>query len=292
MLSISYLSFALSNSYALMLTTALFIGFGLGTYHPQGIGILSLAFKKKKGVVIGINGIGGSLGFIFAPIIMGYLLSKFSLNAYYIVAIPGIVIAFIIYMVVHVHEEKTETKITSTITKGLILLAIVAAVVPFFSRGIASFLPAYFYSKGSNVLNANLKASVMLMAGIIAQPLGGLLSDKFGRRIAISAAYLLMGLFLVLFIETSSLIHLFLMGFFMSFSVPVRLAFATEAGGQKINTNIAIIYGTSMIGATVSPTIMGALIDSFGFHTAFSMDVILAVLGGILIWFVKPAAKT
>ncbi len=286
-LSLSYIMFYLSNSYYSALLVTLLLGVGLGTYHPQGMGILSSVFKEKKGMAIGINGTGGALGYFFAPIAMGYLLSKYNTKAFLIVSAVGFVMALLIALIVKIEEKPIHTTIKSTITKELILLGLVAIVIPFYSRGIMSFLPSYFYAKGCSILDANIKASIMLLAGMVAQPLGGFISDKFGRRKTISYSYFLMGLFLILFIKFTSIIFLFFMGFFMSLSIPVRHAFASEVGGDKVNTNIAVVFGMVMIASSIAPSAVGALADSFGFVTAFGFNVAIAFFGSLLVWMIK-----
>ncbi len=286
-LSVSYILFYISNSYLSTLFTTIFIGIGLATYHPQGMGILSVVFKEKKGMAIGINGTGGALGFFFAPIAMGYLLSLYGTEAFLVVSVPGIVIAILILLIVQIDEKPIRTTMKSTMTKELVMLGFVAIVIPFFSRGISSFLPSYFYAKGATILNANLKASVMLFAGMVAQPLGGYISDKFGRRKTISVSYFLMGVFLLLFIAFTNIIFLFFMGFFMSLSIPVRHAFAAEVGGEKVNTNIAVVFGMVMIAASVAPSVVGVLVDSFGFKIAFGFNALIAFGGSVLVWMIK-----
>ncbi len=285
-LSVSYFAIYLAHSYYATLVLTALIGVGLGSYHPQGMGILSSVFKERKGMAIGINGIGGALGYFFAPVSMGFLLSSYHLKAFAIVAIPGFLMALIILTVVRIDEKPIKKRFQSTVTKELLMLGVVAIVVPFFSRGISSFLPAYFYSHGSNILNANLKASIMLLAGMVAQPLGGFISDKFGRRVVISVSYFLMGLFLILFIETAGLPFLFFMGFFMSLSIPVRHAFAAEIGGEKVNTNIAVVFGMVMAASSVAPSIIGALADAFGFGVAFGFNAAIAFAGSLFVWLI------
>ena len=291
-LSLSYFLFYISNSYYCALFVTLFIGIGLGTYHPQGMGLLSIVFKERKGMAIGINGTGGALGYFFAPIAMGYLLSRFGTKAFLIITIPGIVIAALILIFINIEETPIKTTMKSTITKELIIVGIVAMVIPFYSRGIMSFLPSYFYAKGATIFNANIKASVMLLAGIIAQPLGGFISDRLGRRMVISFSYFLMGFFLILFIKFTSIIFLFFMGFFMSLSIPVRHAFAAEAGGSKVDTNIAVVFGMVMLASSIAPSLVGALADKFGFSIAFGFNSLIALLGSILVWSIKKDNKS
>ncbi len=286
-LSLSFIVFYFSNSFFAMTMSALLIGIGLSIYHPQGMGLLANVFKNQKGMALGINGIGGAIGFFLAPVSMGYLLSRFGLKAFLIVAIPGILMFAILFLCKQ-DEKPLSITLKHAFSKELILVGFVAMVSPFFSRGISAFLPAYFYNKGQNILDANLMASVMLLAGIIAQPIGGKLSDKFGRKEVIFVSYASMALFLILFLAFPNLILLFLLGFATSVSIPVRHALAAEVGGQSMNANIAVSYTMVMVGASVAPTLIGFLIDKFGFNIAFGMNAIIALSGVFLLFFVKP----
>jgi len=286
-LSLSFIVFYFSNSFLFMVLSALFIGIGLSIYHPQGMGLLANVFKTQKGMALGVNGIGGAIGFFLAPVSMGYLLSRFGLKAFLIVAVPGFLIVAIL-MLCKQEEKPLSITLKHAFSKELILVGFVAMVSPFFSRGISAFLPAYFYSKGQNILDANLMASVMLLAGIIAQPLGGKFSDKFGRKGVIFVSYILMALFLVLFLIFPNLVLLFLLGFVTSVSIPVRHALAAEVGGKSMNTNIAVSYTMVMVGASIAPILIGFLIDNFGFNIAFGINTVIALGGAFLLFFVKP----
>lgn len=286
-LSLSFIVFYFSNSFLFMVLSALLIGIGLSIYHPQGMGLLANVFKTQKGMALGVNGIGGAIGFFLAPVSMGYLLSRFGLKAFLIVAVPGFLIVAIL-MLCKQEEKPLSITLKHAFSKELILVGFVAMVSPFFSRGISAFLPAYFYSKGQNILDANLMASVMLFAGIIAQPLGGKFSDKFGRKGVIFVSYILMALFLVLFLIFPNLVLLFLLGFVTSVSIPVRHALAAEVGGKSMNTNIAVSYTMVMVGASIAPILIGFLIDNFGFNIAFGINTVIALGGAFLLFFVKP----
>lgn len=286
-LSLSFIVFYFSNSFLFMVLSALLIGIGLSIYHPQGMGLLANVFKAQKGMALGINGIGGAVGFFLAPVSMGYLLSRFGLKAFLIVAVPGFLIVAIL-MLCKQEEKPLSITLKHAFSKELILVGFVAMVSPFFSRGISAFLPSYFYSKGQNILDANLMASVMLLAGIIAQPLGGKFSDKFGRKGVIFVSYILMALFLVLFLIFPNLVLLFLLGFVTSVSIPVRHALAAEVGGKSMNTSIAVSYTMVMVGASIAPILIGFLIDNFGFNFAFGINTVIALGGALLLFFVKP----
>lgn len=285
-LSLSFILFYFSNSFGLLVLSATLIGIGLSIYHPQGMGLLANVFKQNKGMALGINGIGGAIGFFLAPVTMGYLLSKLGLKAFSIVAAPGIIMFFVLFLC-RQNEQPLDIKLKHTVSKNLIIVGFIAMVSPFFTRGISAFLPSYFFHKGMNILDSNLMASVMLIAGIIAQPIGGKLSDKFGRKEFIFVSYTMMGILLILFLKFSNIVVLFLLGFFTSMSVPVRHALAADVGGKSINTNIAVSYTMVMVGASIAPVMIGFLIDKLGFEIGFGVNIIIALCGALLVFLVK-----
>ncbi len=287
-LAISYFLFSFSGTYMLMLITALFIGVGLSAYHPQAIGILSFEFKGRKGAALGIHGGGGSLGFAAGPIVVGLLFSWMGFKGLHLLVIPGIVMALLIFFLIHIEEKPITSSFKSAITLRILLIGFVAMVTPFFSRGVAAFMPAFLYYKGETLLMANLYTGFMLIVGVAAQPLGGFLSDILGRRTVIVTSYTLSGILLLLFVNHPCLSILIIYGFFVFLPVAVRHAFAAEAGGKKIDTNIAVMYTMVMLGSSISPALIGKLIDALGFEIAFSIITLVAFAGAALALFIKP----
>ncbi len=287
-LAVSYFLFSFSKTYMLMLAIAFFIGVGLSVYHPQSMGIISFEFKEKKGRALGIHGAGGALGFASGPIIVGFLFHYMGFRGLHLLIVPGIVTALLIFFFIHIEEKPITSSFRSAITLRILLIGFVAMVTPFFSRGVSAFMPAFLYSKGQTLLMANLHTGFMLIVGVLAQPLGGFLSDILGRRAVIATSYTLSGIFLLLFVAHPCLLILIIYGFFVALPVAVRHAFAAEAGGKKIDTNIAVMYTMVMVGSSIAPALIGKLIDAFGFEIAFSLITVVAFAGATLALCIKP----
>lgn len=287
-LAVSYFLFSFSKTYILMLAIAFFIGIGLSIYHPQSMGIISFEFKEKKGRALGFHGAGGSLGFASGPIVVGLLFHYMGFKGLHLLIIPGIITALLIFFLIHIEEKPITSSFKSAVTLRILLIGFVAMVTPFFSRGVSAFMPAFLYSKGETLLTANLLTGFMLIVGVFAQPLGGFLSDIFGRRAIIATSYTLSGIFLLLFVSHPCFLLLIIYGFFVTLPVAVRHAFAAEAGGKKIDTNIAVMYTMVMVGSSIAPALIGRLIDALGFEVAFSIITLVAFAGAALVLFIRP----
>ncbi|HUX88923.1 MAG TPA: MFS transporter, partial [Chloroflexota bacterium] len=74
-LSIAMLGLAVSQSYLALLVAAVCLGVGASTYHPQSATLLRSYFERRiRGFAQGVHGIGNAVGFVLAPIVVGFLL--------------------------------------------------------------------------------------------------------------------------------------------------------------------------------------------------------------------------
>jgi FSR family fosmidomycin resistance protein-like MFS transporter len=158
-------------------------------------------------------------------------------------------------------------------------------------RGIITFLPAFFVAEGIILLYAGLFTGVLLSAGILAQPLFGLISDRIGRKIVVLTAMLALSplvfvfAFLVSISQLLLIIVLFLIGFCIFATFPVGLAFSAELGENNVAITVGIVTGISMGIAAVIPPIIGYIIDIFGFFAAFGALAGFSFLGGMISFF-------
>jgi len=155
-------------------------------------------------------------------------------------------------------------------------------------RGITTFLPAFFVAEGISLLYAGAFTGVLLSAGILAQPLFGLISDRIGRKIVILTTMLALSplvfvfAFLVAISQLLLIIVLFLIGFCIFATFPVGLAFSAELGENNVAITVGIVTGISMGIAAMIPPIIGYIIDIFGFFVAFSALAGFSLAGAVI----------
>src|SRR5438046_10593664 len=86
-----------THSYLMLLGCVALVGFGNSLWHPTAIPTLARRFPARKGLVLSLHGMGGSVGDAIAPIVVGSLLAVLSWRAVVILnAVPGAVIALLI----------------------------------------------------------------------------------------------------------------------------------------------------------------------------------------------------
>ena len=291
-LGFAYTIFSQAPTYHLMLLAAILIGLGLSTYHPQGISILTASFSSgERGKVLGIHGIGGSLGFLMGPFLGGTILATMGIDGFKWIWIPAVLMALVIWKYLRIEEHPVEKSYLSTFSLTLLAVAFLASINTFFSRGVSSFLPSYFYAHGKGIFDANLFTTYMLLPGLIAQPLGGYISDKLGRKRVIATGYIIASLLLYLFIKNPHIYILILMGFFVFLTIPVRYAFVIDVAGEKAGTGVGVMLTFSLMLASFAPTFIGFLIDRFGFEKAFAVVALIGATAGLLVLTLKEGGK-
>ncbi|MEM3527830.1 MAG: MFS transporter [Candidatus Bathyarchaeia archaeon] len=138
-----------------------------------------------------------------------------------------------------------------------------------FYSGIVSFTPTFLVRELKlDLASAGISTSLILIFGVVSQPVGGYFSDKFGRRNVLALSCLFMGLFLILFLATPypiSLVSLSISGFWMFLGFPLPYAvIGDHVPEESLSTSLGLISGFSGVGSMIGPILVGKLGDQFG----------------------------
>lgn len=292
-------SIAFVNSYIILLLVCIALGFGSSTFHAQSTNLLSMHYPKKKGMIQGIHGFGGGLGIFAAPIATGFLIAALGLKlGALLMVIPAIIMAFVASKVIDEPSIKGGKGFTRGISSDLLLLSLVYGLNVMIVMGFMSFLPTYFFNKGFSISEAGVLSSIMLFSGLFAQPIGGHISDLWGRKRIMILSLFLLALSVYLFSVSQGyfvFFSLILLGFVSLVAWPVGLAFASELArgqlGERGGTSVGLVFGISLILASTAPLMVGKLADYYGFGKAFLFLGLFAILGGVIACFL-PGGKT
>ena len=198
------------------------VGAGASIYHPAGLALISRTIRQR-GYAMGINGVWGNLGIASAPLLTGILTWLFTWQtAFIILGATGILTGFLLALVpVNESIERKQEKVDAGNMEMAKYFLIICAALVFAGiayRGNMLLLPAYlelntsfFYDligslsffklQGTATLAATVLTSLVLLAGMAGQMMGGKLADRMDLR----QAYLL--------VHGASLPFIFLMAF-------------------------------------------------------------------------------
>ena len=295
------------------------VGIGPSLYHPPAIASLSRKFPDKRGFAISLHGTGGSIGEMIGPVIVGLLTTEtFKVGTIititYLVAfewhevlrisvIPALIFAVLVYWMMR-DISTADTEIGSLgeyfgdlglLLKnwGMIGLITVTAMRSMGQSAIQYFLPLYLLASAEDggLAKDELTVGFFLagaqVAGIVAQPIMGWVSDHYGRKIVLVPAMTLLGiLYIALNFSDDGyqlVINILLMGAFVYSLHTIFIAAAMDVSqGRAQSTVVSLIYGASFIG-TISPIIAGVLVDEFGLKSAFVYSGIVVLVSTVIL---------
>ncbi len=280
-----------AQTYVAVLAAAVFLGIGASTYHPQSATLLAYYFeRKRRGFAQGIHGIGNAVGFVLAPTVMFFLLRQISWNqAATWLAVPALVGAAIAFIGLREPRLQGSRGLLAGITRPLILLTVINGFALATSSGFTNWLPSYYVLHGYSLSGSALLTAATSGAAIVAQPLGGSISDRIGRRNLLVAALTGVALSLVAFLLapsiTVAIVLSVVVGFWASLMPPVMMVYASElAAGERTGTAVGIVWGMATTMSAVTLPVTGRIIDLAGgqIAPAYVALAVLAILAAFL----------
>ncbi len=250
-------------------------GFGSAIFHPQAMKTANrISPQKTKGKNIAFFSVGGNLGFAIGAFITGILLS---LNGGFKnviwIALPSVLlIPFLIatYKNLSLASQVGE-KSSRKSGKGEIPYKFLAVLLTYiFMRsavqsGINTYTPLYHVNYlGQNSIFTGNYLSVFSIFGVLGTYLGGVLSDKYGRKTIIAGSMLLSVplVYLIPYVQgLHALIVAALTGMVIVASFSPTLAMAQESMKNNMALAGGLTTGFAIGLGGVGATLLGKIAD-------------------------------
>ena len=291
------------QNYILIVIFAGLAGLGTAAFHPQASTMINALSGSRKAVLLSIFVAFGNMGFALSPLLLVPLFQTYGLHATIVTVIPGILVALLLYFFAPRNESLIGTAPAfSVVLKSLKLasheLSAIVGVIAIRSlayTGMLTMLPLYFKSESLSNIAAGHLVTIMLAAGAAGGILGGLISDKFGRKRLIIGSLILATPFFITFLFTQgaiSTIFLALGGASLLSSFSVTVVAAQEA----IPENKALAAGLTMgfaggLGG-IAVIFIGQIADIWGLTSALLVVFMLPVIAGLLAFLMKSRPVT
>ena len=300
----SYFLLGSAPNYWVMFLAMLLVGIGPSLYHPPAIGALSRRFPDKRGFAISLHGTGGSVGEVLGPLIAAGLLTFLMWrDVLHVSLFPALLGAFFIWSMMRSVpggqvEGSTSTRaylvsLASLLKKrALLVLFIVTAFRSVGQSSITIFLPVYLREDlAFSPTKVAIYLSLAQLVGVGSQPLMGLVSDRFGRKVVLVPAMIGMALLFIALAFAGDGVQLVItiiaMGTVLYSLHTIFIAAAMDvAGGEVQSTVVSLIYGASFLG-TLSPIIAGIIADKFGVPSVFIFGGSVVLLGAVILLALK-----
>jgi FSR family fosmidomycin resistance protein-like MFS transporter len=320
--ALSVMGVGLSTSYYQMLIILVIWGIFIGAYHPSANALMSGYFGVgKRGKVIALHMLGGSLGFAIGPVLGGLIADvldwRFSfilLGIPTLAAIPFVLRKFKSNPIADSGGRSTNQPAAQTadvdwenqprLSVGKVLRSVAdvfaLAVLTQLIGGIAmAFLPVYLVDK-YNVAPAYaaMLLGIIRVGGMIGSLIGGWLSDRWGRINAIGLTLIATGPILLLL--TKLPFNAVLLSVFALFGLMMYMRQATiqpllmdKTPPYLRATVFGIYFGLGMEGASLAQPAAGYFMDIFGIIKVFDVVALMAAALSLAALFIviRPNIK-
>jgi len=278
----------LAPNYVVLALFLVILGLMGGGYHPAASPLVSASVKPEhRGRALGIHQIGGTGSFFLAPLIAAGIASALGWRGSFLaISIPAIAfgIAFHILLGRRGYTSAAPKKATAVAAAKPSEPGDMRRLIAIIALGIASMVLVYstlqFVSLYAvDVLGASKEAGAALLSiayfgGIWGGPLGGYLSDRFGRIPVVIAVGLVAGpaIYLLNYVSMGFSLYavLLLMGTAMHLGMPVVESYIiSHISPQKRSTVLGLYYMGSRGGPAIT-LLLGYLIDTYQFFATLS----------------------
>jgi FSR family fosmidomycin resistance protein-like MFS transporter len=258
--SLALLPFAHSFGWLLLIFTA--IALSLAMFHPQGATGTSQLSSTNKGRFMSVFNFGGSMGSFVGSLMVIPLFGLLHFERFWILAIPGIALAFFQVFALPRQEGREAAAIDgnggrmtdSPAFKGYLMLVANSTLTAMVFNGVTVLLPLLFQELGFLPGKAGVYLAVGSLVGAVANVIGAELSDHIGRRTInlIGATGVAVTLLMFVLTGSTSIVWFPAMSFFSCFTLSSNIVFAHELVTNHRGLVSASIMGLSWgIGGSV-----------------------------------------
>ena len=316
---VPYAFMSITHDFWMLLVCVTLVGIGNNIWHPAAMPTLAYRYPERKGLVLAFHGMGGNMGEAIAPIAVGALLAWFSWRTVVVInVVPGITMALLILLMLGAFattrsggadgiNASGDTRTfrdylrdygTLLRNKALMLVSVSAAFRTMTQAGLLTFLPVYLaYELGYSPFVVGISMALLQVAGFIAGPIGGHLSDKMGRRRIVMSSMLLTGVMLIGMVLAGKsvlfVVFVALVGFFLYAMRAVLHAWAIESTPKNLaGSAVGIQFGVTSLGASVSPLLFGAIADATSVYMGFYFLAATIICANLLVFFMPDTSRT
>ncbi len=314
-----YALMSLTNSMWMLVVCVMLVGIGNNIWHPAAIPTLAHRYPQRKGLVLSFHGMGGNVGEAIAPMVAGALLAWFSWRTVVVINIvPGLVMATLIVVLVGAlatTRAQDEHDVNASggepwslkqylgdlmsllRNRALMLICVSAGFRTLTQTGLLVFLPVYLaYEQGYSPIAVGVCMTVLQVAGLIAGPIAGHLSDKVGRQKVVLSSMLLTGVTIIGMVfagqSLAFIVFVALVGFFLYAMRPVMQAWAVENTPKRLaGTGVGLQFTILSIGGSIAPATFGIIADTWNVYAAFYFLAGTIIAANLLVFFVPHGSR-
>lgn len=307
--------FAFATTYSQILLLSIFVGLSISPFHLCVMALIAEYFPKKnqRGKIIGLFESGSGLAQVAVVAAVNatiiFLGVEYWRLPFILWAIPSFSFAYIILKKIKPLEEE-EGSVTlmksslmspryglvmssiplRTSSLNLTVLSVINALRTLNYIGVSSFLLFFLQKIGVDIVLAGVYLLIFLLVRTFAMPIGGSVSDRFGRKVTAIMCSLSGTLLLILLTYFIFPIYLLLilisLGFVLGMLCSIVHSYLSDVANVEVGS-LAFYFTSGKTASALAPFIMGAVADLVDLTLAFRFFAAILGLTTVLIAFVR-----
>jgi MFS family permease len=277
-------------------------GFATAIFSPVAAAYVASLAETGRGARLGWFASSSDIGATAGPLIGGfvlYLTASYPLT-YLLVGAIGVLTLLVVLAlpdVSHPSRRPATTLAARTAEFRAGLAEVVASPPIFFAAGIEAvmylgygaflgFLPIYAKTVGLNDAQIAIVLGSQLATAVVAKPVGGRLSDRWGRKPVITVGLLLCAAALPLIFRSASIVAFVVaapvLGLGIAAVTPVTNALIADlAAARRLGAAMGVFGTIWDIGEAAGPIIAGFLIAGLGYASTFDALAVITLAASI-----------
>jgi FSR family fosmidomycin resistance protein-like MFS transporter len=289
-------------SYAALTLLLLLAGISSAVFHALGPAMVSAVSGRALGRGMGFWMVGGELGRTLGPVVVVAAVEAFTLGGLPWVMVGGLAASVVLYVqlgrkpspALAVRQRLPIREVLRALGPLMLPLGGIMLLRSFLVAALNLYLPLFLSEQGAQLWLAGISLAVLEAAGVAGALLGGIISDRIGRRAVLATSLLATPLAMLLFLGSrgaAQLALLVLLGV-TGFSVtPVIMALVQEGfPGNRALANGVYMFLSYLI-RSLAVVGLGAGSDFAGLHQAYTLSALIALLGLPLVFFLPRATE-
>ena len=271
-------------------------GFATAIYGPVVAALIADMFDKRRAEYVGFYRSVRSASYLLGPLLGGFVLFYANFRtAWIVVGILGLAACLPALALLRSQRPAVSVQRDANTIKylrqnifhafkspTLLALGVIEAALYFGLRANKAFLPLYAISVDVNPSQIGMVFSIQVVVILLAQPIGGYLADRWGRKPVIVAGLLLVAGSLPLMVIADEFVVFValavVLGLGEAFAMPSIITLGTELSDKgNYGATLGMLDAMDNVGKALGPIVAGLLLAVFSYATTFT------IIAGILV---------
>jgi MFS transporter, FSR family, fosmidomycin resistance protein len=288
-----------AQNYYLIMAFAVIAALGHACFHPTALSRVSrMCTSENRGKITSYFVVGGNLGYAVGPVLAGVAVWAFGLPGLLLLVIPAIIMVFALRVLLPGgiagaagHLPKLAPLTVEVRSRWPFTILMTASILRAWAVFAAiTFLPTYLVSQGYDLVMASVVMTLMLLAGVAGQVMGGRISDAIGRK-----EFMVFGLagaipfFYLFFVTTGilAIVAILLFGFFLWSTFAVAVAMSHELLPQNVGLASGMMLGLAIGFGGLGVAVNGMIADHYSLAAALG-TIPIPIAAAVVLMAILP----